>query len=117
MKWTYNDIARAKEDFRVFLAIVWAEINLPEPTEIQYDIALTLMKPPSDRFIIMGFRGVAKSYITCAYTVWKLWKDPQLNIEIISASKDRADANAVFIKRIISTIHFLQPLKAQVGLS
>ena len=85
-------------------------IGLPPPTPIQYDIANTLQKPPSDRFILEGFRGVAKSFITCAYAVWKLWKNPQLKVMIVSASKDRADANAIFIKRIIITLPFLAHL-------
>lgn len=95
--------------------MVWDAINLPEPTEIQYDIANTLQNPPSDRFIIQGFRGVAKSFETCAFSVWCLWRDPQLKVEIISASKDRADANAVFIRNIIRTLPFLEHLKARQG--
>ena len=113
MQLTEEQIKRAKADFRVFLFIVWKMISLPDPTPVQYDIANTLQNPPSDRFIIQGFRGVAKSFITCAYTVWKLWNDPQKKIEIVSASKDRADANAIFIKRIIYTLPFLEHLKAK----
>ena len=110
MFWSEEQIRRAKEDFRVFLFIVWKEIGLPEPTPVQYDIGDTLQNPPSDRFILEGFRGVAKSFITCAYAVWRLWKDPQLKVLIVSASKDRADANAIFIKRIIQTVTFLNYL-------
>ena len=85
-------------------------IGLPAPTPIQYDMANTLQNPPSDRFILEGFRGVAKSFITCAYAVWRLWRNPQLKVMVVSASKDRADANAVFIKRIILTLPFLEHL-------
>lgn len=90
-------------------------IGLPEPTPIQYDIANTMQKPPSDRIIIEGFRGVAKSFIACAYSVWILWRNPQLKVEIISASKDRSDANAVFIKRIIQVLPFLEELLPRRG--
>lgn len=113
MEWTEEQIAKAKEDFRVFIYMVWKMISLPDPTPIQYDIAHTLQKLPNDRFIIEGFRGVAKSFITCAYAVWTLWRDPQKKVEIVSASKDRADANAIFIKRIIYTLPFLAHLKAR----
>lgn len=115
MMWTDGQIEKAKEDFRIFLYILWLGIGLPEPTEIQYDIANTLQKPKSDRVIIMGFRGVAKSFITCAFAVWSLWRDPQVKVEVISASKDRADANAIFIKRIINVLPFLHHLKAKAG--
>lgn len=115
MRWTEDQIKRAWDDFRIFVYIVWRSIGLPQPTPIQYDISKALMNPPSDRFIIQGFRGVAKSFLTCAYVVWRLWRDPQLKILVISASKDRADANAVFIKRIIQTLDFLAPLLPQPG--
>lgn len=113
MEWTEEQIAKAKDDFRVFIYMVWKMISLPDPTPIQYDIAHTLQNLPNDRFIIEGFRGVAKSFITCAYAVWTLWRDPQKKVEIVSASKDRADANAIFIKRIIYTLPFLAHLKAR----
>jgi hypothetical protein len=95
--------------------MVWKSIGLPDPTPIQYDIAKYLMNTPTDRSIIEGFRGVAKSFLTCAYTVWMLWKDPQIKVLVVSASKDRADANAVFIKRIIYLLPFLEPLQTQKG--
>ena len=90
-------------------------IGLPDPTPIQYDIANTMQKPPSDRIIIEGFRGVAKSFIACDYAVWILWRDPQIKVEVISASKDRSDANAVFIKRIIQVLPFLEELLPRRG--
>lgn len=90
--------------------MVWRTINLPAPTPIQYDMANLLQNPPGDRLILEGFRGVAKSFITCAYCVWRLWKNPQLKVMVVSASKDRADANAVFIKRIINALPFLSHL-------
>lgn len=113
--WSSSQIDAAKKDFRIFVYIVWRSLGLPEPTPIQYDIAKSLMCPPKDRFIIEGFRGVAKSYLTCAYCVWKLWKDPQIKVLIVSASKDRADANAVFIKRIINMLDFLEEMKPTEG--
>lgn len=113
--WTDTQILKAKEDFRVFVYMLWHDLGLPEPTPIQYDIAKHLMTYPSKRFIIEGFRGVAKSYLTCAYAVWKLWNDPQIKVLIVSASKDRADANAVFVRRIIMLLPFLAELKTKEG--
>lgn len=103
------------ENFPLFCNLVWGSIGLPSVTPIQVDIAKTLQTPPNDRFILMGFRGVAKSFITCAYVVWCLWRDPQLKIMIVSANKERADANATFIKKIINELPFLNHLKAREG--
>lgn len=112
-EWTERDIENAYENFWAFLYIVWKSISLPPPTPIQIDIANFIQNPPSDRIIIEGFRGVAKSFITCAFVVWSLWRDRQLKCEIVSASGDRADANARFIKQIIHTIPFLEDMKAR----
>ena len=112
MNWSQKDIDKARENFWAFVYIVWKSIGLPKPTPIQVDIAQFLQNPPSDRVIIQGFRGVAKSFLTCAYAVWRLWSDRDLKVLIISASGDRADANARFIKSIIHTIPFLADMKA-----
>jgi hypothetical protein len=115
MNWSDKDIKKARENFWAFVYIVWKSIGLPNPTPIQVDIARFLQNPPSDRVIIQGFRGVAKSFLTCAYAVWRLWSDRDLKVLIISASSDRADANARFIKSIIYTIPFLEDMKATKG--
>lgn len=103
------------ENFPLFCNLVWKSIGLPSLTPIQNDIAKLLQDPPNDRLILMGFRGVAKSFITCAYVVWCLWRDPQLKIMVVSANKERADANATFIKKIINELPFLSHLKAREG--
>lgn len=112
MNWSEADIEKARKHFWAFVYIVWKSIGLPNPTPIQVDIAQYLQNPPSDRVIIQGFRGVAKSFLTCAYAVWRLWQDRDLKVLIISASRDRADDNARFIKSIIRTLPFLVDMKA-----
>ena len=112
MNWSDTDIAKAQKHFWAFVYIVWKSIGLPDPTPIQVDIAQYLQNPPSDRIVIQGFRGVAKSFLTCAYAVWRLWSNRDLKVLIISASRDRADDNARFVKSIIRTIPFLADMKA-----
>ena len=112
MNWSEQDIEKARQHFWAFVYIVWKSIGLPNPTPIQVDIAQYLQNPPSDRIVIQGFRGVAKSFLTCAYAVWRLWPNRDLKVLIISASRDRADDNARFIKSIIRTLPFLADMKA-----
>lgn len=111
-QWTEKDINNARENFWAFVYIVWKSISLPQPTPIQVDIANYLQHADNDRIIIEGFRGVAKSFLTCAFAVWDLWKHRQHKILIVSASGDRADANARFIKQIIRTVPFLVDMRA-----
>lgn len=100
-----------KKDFVLFLMVLWRALNLPVPTRCQIDMAKKLSSGDQKRFILQAFRGIGKSFITCAFVVWKLWKDPQLKFMIVSASKERADANSIFIKRIIDLLPFLAELK------
>lgn len=100
-----------KKDFVLFLMVLWRALNLPVPTRCQIDMAKKLSSGDQKRFILQAFRGIGKSFITCAFVVWKLWNNPQLKFMIVSASKERADANSIFIKRIIDLLPFLAELK------
>lgn len=108
-------IERMKGDFVAFLFVLWMALGLPKPTKCQIDMARKLSAGDNRRFILQAFRGIGKSFITCAFVVWKLWNNPQLKFMIVSASKERADANSVFIKRIIDLLPFLHELKPRPG--
>lgn len=108
-------IAQLKGDFVAFLFVLWKALNLPQPTKCQIDMAKVLADGNNKKFILQAFRGIGKSFITCAFVVWTLWRDPQLKILIVSASKERADANSIFIKNIIDLLPFLSELKPRPG--
>ncbi|AIB07000.1 hypothetical protein PE3_047 [Escherichia phage PE3-1] len=107
--------ARMKADFVFFLFVLWKALSLPVPTRCQIDMAKKLSAGDNRRFILQAFRGIGKSFITCAFVVWKLWNNPDLKFMIVSASKERADANSIFIKRIIDLMPQLQELKPKQG--
>lgn len=107
--------ARMKADFVFFLFVLWKALSLPVPTRCQIDMAKKLSAGNNRRFILQAFRGIGKSFITCAFVVWKLWNNPDLKFMIVSASKERADANSIFIKRIIDLMPQLQELKPKQG--
>lgn len=104
-------VAQLKGDFVAFLYVLWKALNLPPPTKCQIDMARVLASGDNKKFILQAFRGIGKSFITCAFVVWTLWRDPQLKILIVSASKERADANSIFIKNIINLLPFLHELR------
>jgi len=101
-------------DFRNFMYVVWKHLGLPDPTPVQYDIALYLQHGPK-RAIVQAFRGVGKSWITSAFVVWCLLRDPNTKIMVVSASKDRADAFSTFVKRLIAELPMAAHLKARAG--
>lgn len=101
-------------DFRNFLFVVWKHLGLPDPTDLQYDIAEYIQSGPK-RSVIMAFRGVGKSWICSAYVVHQLLLDPTKNILVVSASKSRSDDFSTFTLKIIHDIPVLQGLKPRDG--
>lgn len=101
-------------DFRNFLFLMWAHLGLPAPTFVQYDISQYLSRGPRRR-MIQAFRGVGKSWITAAFVIWRLYLNPNERILVVSASKDRADAFSIFVKRVIAEWPLVQHLMARPG--
>lgn len=101
---------KLRSDFKVFLWYIHKYLGLPDPTPLQYDIADFLQHGPK-RSVIEAFRGVGKSHITAAYVVWRLLKDPEVKIMVVSASKERADAFSTFTQRLIWEMEGLEYLR------
>jgi len=98
------------KDFRNFLYLCWKQLNLPDPTPVQYDIADYVQNGPKRR-VIQAFRGVGKSWITSAYVCHQLLLDPSKNILVVSASKQRSDDFSTFTLRLIHEMSILEHLK------
>ena len=97
------------DNFKNFLYLCWKFLNLPEPTPIQYDIA-DYLQNEERRLVIEAFRGVGKSWITSAFVCHQLLLNPQRNILVVSASKNRADDFSTFTQRLINEMPILQHL-------
>ena len=106
-----NDTLTALQgDFKLFLQALWDQLDLPQPTRAQYAIADYLQNGPK-RLQIQAFRGVGKSWITGAFVLWTLFKDPEKKIMIISASKERADNMSIFLQKLIIETAWLKHLQ------
>lgn len=101
------------DDFRQFMAVVWDFLGLPEPSDVQLALAWWLQHGP-DRAIILGFRGMAKSWITGAYILWTLYRDPQKKIMVVSASLERAVGTVQWCLALIREMPELQFLAPDV---
>jgi hypothetical protein len=101
-------------DFRNFVFLLWKHLGLREPTPVQYDIALYLQHGP-DRRIIQAFRGIGKSWLTAAFVLWRLLRNPNERIMVVSANEERAGAFTTFCRRLIEEAPFLQHLKPKRG--
>jgi len=105
-----NIVTALREDFKLFLQALWEQLDLPSPTRAQYAIADYLQHGPK-RLQIQAFRGVGKSWITGAFVLWTLFKDPEKKIMIISASKERADNMSIFLQKLIIETPWLNHLR------
>ena len=105
-----NVLEALQEDFKLFLQALWGQLELPTPTRAQYAIADYLQYGPK-RLQIQAFRGIGKSWITGAFVLWTLFKDPEKKIMIISASKERADNMSIFLQKLIIETPWLSHLQ------
>ena len=103
-------VTALQDDFKLFLQALWEQLSLPSPTRAQYAIADYLQDGPK-RLQIQAFRGVGKSWITGAFVLWTLFKDPERKIMIISASKERADNMSIFLQKLIIETPWLKHLQ------
>lgn len=104
----YSDPLKA--DFRNFLFAIWQHLGLPNPTPVQYDIAQWLQNGPK-RSVTMAFRGVGKSWVTAAFVLWLLYRDPDHKVLVVSANQTKADEFSTFALRLIMTVPFLAHLQ------
>lgn len=101
---------KLRKNFKTFLYHIHNHLGLPEPTPVQLDIADYLQGGPK-RSVVQAYRGAGKSHLTAGYVVWRLLRDPEEKILVVSASKERADAFSIFCQRLIWDLEGLEYLK------
>ena len=99
-----------KTDFRNFAFRAWQVLGLPEPAPVQYDICDFLQSGPNRR-MIQAMRGAGKSYLTAAYTAWRLYRDPDTTILCVSAVQTRAREFILLVRRLLDSMDELASLR------
>ena len=100
-------------EFPKYLEYVYSNIGLPSPTPLQWRIA-ELLGEGQDRRILQAARGTGKSWIAAIYTTWRLLRDRDEKILIVSASGPKAIEIATFVRRLfeeVPLLHHLRPSK------
>jgi len=103
-------IKRLVQSFPEYVDYIWGCIGLPNATPLQKDICETLQEG-NRRLLIEAFRGVGKTYLTGAYATWRLLRNPNEKVLIISASGTHATAISTFIHKLLSEAPLLEHLK------
>lgn len=105
-----------KANFKNFLWKVWGSLGLGAPSTLQYDFADYLQHGHTrgdglgQRKELLAFRGAAKTYVTTAYAVWRLYCDPTERILITSATAAFAKAISTFAYMMITSFDWLAHL-------
>src|ERR1700722_19296132 len=114
-EWVVTDSEKKlHDDFVFFVTMLWKHLRLPAPTKRQRAMARYLQTGPRRR-MLQAWRGAAKTWLTCAYALWRLYRNPQERIKIVSANEDKAIENATFIRRLIDEVPELQFLRPRQG--
>jgi hypothetical protein len=103
---------KLKEDFSLFLRLVWKSLDLPTPTRAQLAMARYLQHG-GKRIQLQCFRGLGKSWVTAAFVLWNLFSDRDKKIMVVSASKQRADDFSIFCQKVIIDVVWLNHLAPQ----
>jgi hypothetical protein len=61
--------------------------------------------------MISAFRGVGKSWLAGAFVLWTLFNNPEKKIMILSASKERADNQSIWLQKLIIETPWLRHLQ------
>ena len=100
-------------NFPSYLSYVYGCIHLPEPTPLQHRIA-EIVGDNNKRLILQAARGTGKSWISAIYTTWRLLRNLEEKILIVSASGPKAIEIATFVRRLfeeVPLLHHLRPSK------
>ena len=107
---TEHELEKSIQDFRYFLVKTWEHLRLPAPTRMQLYIA-DYLQEGHRRSQLQALRGIGKTWITGAFVAWRLLRDPNEKVLIISQSGGMADQIAIFIRKLIDTMPILEHLK------
>jgi len=76
-------------------------------TPVQAQIAEFLENGPKRR-VIGGFRGVGKSSLSSIYILYRLYRNPDEKVLIVSASMSRSEAMSAWLLKTIGDVDFLR---------
>lgn len=111
---------RLDEDVRFFVRELWLEIGSENEdgtgkaplSELELDLVRTATDPTHTIRVILGTRGLGKTYLTAASNVaWRLLRDPTRKIVLVCKNEATAIKTSTLIRGWFETVWFLQHLK------
>ena len=105
-----NYLSSILNDFPSYLEYIYSNIDLPSPTPLQHRIAEIIGEAPN-RLILEAARGTGKSWIAAIYTTWRLLRNPDEKVLIVSASGPKSIEIASFVRRLFIQVPILNHLE------
>lgn len=105
-----EDLKKLVTHFPSYVAYVYQHINLPSPTPLQDRIA-ELLNVNQERLILQAARGTGKSWLAAIYTTWRLVRNIDEKVLVVSASGPKAIEIATFIRRLFEEVPLLHHIK------
>ena len=102
-------VQRLASDFEFFCTELWKSIDLPSLARHQKQMARWLQDGPRRRGI-RAFRGASKTWVTLAYCAWRLFKNPNERVLLVSKSEKHSKDSLFMVRRWIGQVSFLQHL-------
>lgn len=99
--WDEEDLI---DNFFIFYVYVFAHLGLPAPTRMQLEIANYLADRSHPHRLVWSPRGISKSMTSQIYVVWRLLRDPDEHILVLSQSSTRAKSYTQFVKKLIKLL-------------
>ena len=91
-----------------FCTMLMRHLNMADnPTPVQMQILEYLEKGPKRR-TIAAFRGCGKSTLSAMYILWRLFKNPDEKILVVSASLTRSEAMTAWLLKTIGDVPWLR---------
>lgn len=99
-----------KKNFKNFMWKTWKTLFDNAPSNLMYELGERLQFGP-DKDVIMGYRGMSKSYVTVDFAVWTLYCDPTELVLTVSGSGDGAKGNASLAWGMVNGFDWLAHMK------
>lgn len=92
------------DNFLIFYVYAFAHLGLPAPTRMQLEIAVYISDKNNAHRLVWSPRGISKSLTSQIYVVWRLLRDPDEHILVLSQSSTRAKSYTQFVKKLINLL-------------
>lgn len=103
-------VQKLNEEFAFFLQELWTCLHVGELHWSQVDAADWLQNGPQFRGLL-GFRGFSKTWMAAAYSLWRLRRNPQLQIKFVSESKGFSESTLLMMRNWMDYVPFLADMR------